>query len=169
MHKKLTRRFSELNRHRDGGFTLVELLVITVMIGILAGIAIPVFLNQKAKGVDGTVRADIANAAIQIETYNTDNSTSKASYSSGAALAAINALVAVSSGNTLKVIGDPTDGYCIQGYDPAGLTATSSASSFWYVSQGGGLQNLAGGQPSACAPSFFPNSTPTAALSSPLS
>ena len=62
-------------REKEEGFTLIELLVVIIIIGILAAIAIPVFLNQRKKGWESAVKADLRNAATAEETYLTDNGT----------------------------------------------------------------------------------------------
>lgn len=54
----------------DDGFTLIELLV--VMIGILAAIAIPVFLKQRAKAQDAAAKADVSTLGKELATYWVD-------------------------------------------------------------------------------------------------
>ena len=66
-------RIQKSIKDRDQGFTLIELLVVMIIIGILAAIAVPVFLNQRKKAVDTSARSDVSNIGKELATYYVDN------------------------------------------------------------------------------------------------
>ena len=112
----------------DKGFTLIELLVVVAIIGILAAIAIPVFLNQRASARDASVKSDLDTMAKSMESYYTD----KGAYPTTST--ALNALStpAISQGNQLTVTVSGT-AFTITGCN------ADSGKTFKYDSAAGGL------------------------------
>jgi prepilin-type N-terminal cleavage/methylation domain-containing protein len=57
--------FNKFYKQEDG-FTLIELLVVILIIGVLAAIAIPVFLNQQKAAVKSSIKSDVHNTVANV-------------------------------------------------------------------------------------------------------
>jgi type IV pilus assembly protein PilA len=80
-------KMMEKKRNGEGGFTLIELLVVMVIIGLLAAIAIPLFLSQKGKARETALKNDLRNLATYAETYAVNNNGSYLNWDIAAATA----------------------------------------------------------------------------------
>jgi type IV pilus assembly protein PilA len=141
---------------KDEGFTLIELLVVIIIIGILAAIAIPVFLNQRKKAVDASIKSDLRTVANEEETYYTDAQ----QYATNTGTSAIP--IIGTSGSTVKMspnnvltgitLNTANTAYCIQITDPKGTDTTNG---LIYVSNAGGLQVKGTVQATVCGTAFM--------------
>jgi type IV pilus assembly protein PilA len=90
----------------ESGFTLVELLVVMLIIGLLAAIAIPAFFNQRDKAKDSNAKEGARTAQTAMETCATDNGGSYATCDA-TDLTTIEPTL-TDYGTNLTVVGTPT-------------------------------------------------------------
>lgn len=114
------------------GFTLIELVVVIVIIGVLAAVAIPSFLGQRDLARKATVASDLTNAAMVVESYGAANGGDFSSFPVASASNGIRG-----SGGNIVTVTVSTNSYVITGTNGF-LTGPTDFQ--WYNRAAGGLQ-----------------------------
>lgn len=91
-----------MNKHRrfNNGFTIVELLVVIVVIGVLAAITVVSYTGISQKAVVSSLQSDLANASKQLKMFQVENSNYPSTIDCGQADSSTNKCLKTSSGNS---------------------------------------------------------------------
>jgi len=99
--------------NKRSGFTIVELLVVIVVIGVLAAITIVSYSGISNKAIEASIQSDLSSATKQLKMFSVENNTYPSTIDCVQAESNTNKCLKSSSGNTYGYRGYGQDGFML--------------------------------------------------------
>ncbi|MGE4031865.1 MAG: type II secretion system protein [Thermoleophilia bacterium] len=121
------RRSTGAGMQRTGGFTFVEVLLVTIVLGLLAALAIPSFLGTRDQATGATAEALLRTGASAVETASVDHEgyaalTTDALEAAEPAVSRSTSAGASARDDAITITGLGPDGYTLSTVSESGVT-----------------------------------------------
>jgi prepilin-type N-terminal cleavage/methylation domain-containing protein len=119
----------------ERGFTLIEVLVVSAILGVLSAISVQIFIELRTRSYDGRAMADIRNVAEAEEAYFAETEGYKSCSDASDCISKLSGVSALSPGVTLEITGTTT------GFEGTATHPKGSGRVYQWRSGAGGLQD----------------------------
>jgi type IV pilus assembly protein PilA len=117
-------------RDEEDGFTLIELMVVVMILGILLVIGLPTFLGARARFQDRAAETDLRNAVLSARILYTDSATFVSATSAPSGLFAIVPNMCYVAGTAATKSADTGTVACASGVGVGSISVNSTATQF---------------------------------------